>query len=372
MKRFFTLFLAGIISLSCFSVSSAEIEGMSAYSYILYCVNNGEVILSRNAREALPMASTTKIMTALLAFEEAKNNDRAVEFTEDMTSEGSSMYLKVGDRLLLSELASGMMAASGNDGANAIAYTLGGSVEGFAALMNEYAEKIGMENTNFTNPSGLPDDNHYSTAYDMALLMTAAMENESFSNMTREKTVEVEFISPASHTATYENHNRLLSLYDYCIGGKTGYTKEAGRCLVTCAENEGLRFVAVTLDDGNDWQDHISLYDYGFENFSLIKPENTAYEITVLGLDNEKIRLLPSETSCAVEEKALAESITSRTYVPSVVFPSVKEGEILGKLEYYSQEELILKTPLKAASSIETKKQNSIFRFFRNLFYRIF
>ena len=372
MKKFLLLFLFGIMVLSTFTVSSAEIEGLSGRAYILYCVNNGEVILGKNENTQLAMASTTKIMTALIAFEKAEKDDIEVEYTEAMTAEGSSMYLKSGDKLPLSDLASGMLAASGNDGANAVAYTLGGSVEGFSRLMNEYAKKIGMVNTNFTNPSGLPDDNHYSTAYDMALLMSAAMENKSFSETTGRQSVEVDFIVPAGHTVTYENHNRLLSLYDYCIGGKTGYTKEAGRCLVTCAEKDGLRFVAVTLDDGNDWEDHISLYNYGFGKFSLLRAEDSCYEVPVLGLENEKIRLIPGKDSTAIIEASEYEDITTEVYIPSVVFPSVNSGEALGKLIYSSQGEIILEVPLIARSSVEVKKQNSIFRFFRNLFYRIF
>ncbi len=372
MKRFLILFSIGIITLCGFSVSSAEINGMSAQAYILYCVNNREIILSKDENRILPMASTTKIMTSLIAFDEAEKEDRVVEFTEEMSAEGSSMYLKVGDKLRLSDLASGMMAASGNDGANAIAYTLGGSEQGFAEIMNSYAEKIGMENTHFTNPSGLPDDNHYSTAYDMALLMSYAMENESFSSMTSKKSVTVDFISPVGHSATFQNHNRLLSLYDYTIGGKTGYTLEAGRCLVTCAEHDGLRFVAVTLDDGNDWEDHISLYEYGFENYSLLSVADKFYEISFLGFESEKIRLLPDKSISRVVEKPKAYEITSEAFIPSAAFPSAKGGDTLGKLVYYSQWEIIMETPLLAEKAPKTENTNSILRFFRNLFYRIF
>ena len=172
MKRLFCIALAAImlVYVGVLPVSSAEVE-TSAQAYALYCPDNGELLLSSNPDKRLSMASTTKIMTALITLEHAASDNKTVEFTDEMTAEGSSMYLKVGERVTLDDLAVGMMMQSGNDAANAAAIAIAGSVGDFAALMNRRAAEIGMENTRFVTPSGLDDDGHYSTARDMALLM---------------------------------------------------------------------------------------------------------------------------------------------------------------------------------------------------------
>lgn len=173
----------------------------------------------------MSMASTTKIMTTLITLEHAQANNKEVTFNKNMVAEGSSMYLKEGYKLRLSDLATGMMTVSGNDAANASAISISGSVEEFSKLMNDKAKQIGMSSTHFVTPSGLDDDNHYSTAVDMAHLMNYAMSNNDFAQLTAKKNVKVDYISPKDMSITYGNHNRLLSLYQYCNGGKTGFTK---------------------------------------------------------------------------------------------------------------------------------------------------
>ena len=170
------------------------------------------------------------------------------------------MYLKVGEELTLETLLYGLMLCSGNDAAVAIAEHVGGSEAGFAELMNETAAELGMEHTSFANPNGLDHEDHYSTARDMAVLACAAMNNEILARIVSTRTVTI-----GGRTMT--NHNKLLSYMDGCIGLKTGYTQAAGRTLVSCAEQEGQRLVAVTLQDGNDWADHQALYEYGFSTY---------------------------------------------------------------------------------------------------------
>lgn len=170
-------------------------------------------------------------MTSLITLEEAASCNSEVTFKQEMVAEGSSMYLKVGEKVRLSDLASGMMMASGNDAANAAAYTISGSPEKFSQRMNEKAKQIGMTNTNFVTPSGLDDDNHYSSAKDMALLMSYALENDDFANLTAKKSVTVEFLEPKSRKTAYANHNRLLSLYPYCTGGKQAIQRWQGGAL---------------------------------------------------------------------------------------------------------------------------------------------
>ena len=157
--------------------------------------------------------------------------------------------------------------------------------------MNEKAKQIGMTNTNFVTPSGLDDDNHYSSAKDMALLMSYALENDDFANLTAKKSVTVEFLEPKTKKTAYANHNRLLSLYPYCTGGKTGYTTVAGRCLVSSAKKDGVTLVCVTLNDRNDWNDHISLYDYAFEKYRGVdcKDADFCADIPCVGGDKDSV-----------------------------------------------------------------------------------
>ncbi|MDO5123778.1 MAG: D-alanyl-D-alanine carboxypeptidase family protein [Eubacteriales bacterium] len=374
MRKFVSIFLAGIIVLfsSVISVNAQSIK-TSASAHILYCADNKKVLLEKNAYSPMGMASTTKIMTALIALEEQNPLETLVTFNEEMQAEGSSMYLETGEKLTLFELCKGMLAASGNDAANAVAISLCGSLEDFAVRMNRKAQEIGMKSTNFVTPSGLPDENHYSTAYDMALLMAYAMENPHFREITGERSVDVKFVSPKGKTTTYENHNRLLSLYEPCVGGKTGYTIQDGRCLVTCSEKDNLTLVAVTFDDGNDWEDHISLYNYGFENYSALSVsiEDSTFETVVVG-GKYPLSLVPERSQTLVLKKDKADAVTSKAFIPPVCFTPVKKGENYGKLIFESEGEILLEVPLVAKESIDGEKSNFIIRFFRNLYYRLF
>ena len=192
--------------------------GTSAQCAILMDADSGEILYEKNADKKCAVASITKIMTAVIALEYAAENDKAVRFTPEMAAEGSSMYLKNGEILKLSEIVKGMMAVSGNDAANAAAFTVAGSIEGFSALMNEKAKQLGMKNTNFVTPSGLDDENHYSTARDMALLCCYAMKNDDFKKIVSQKSIDVSYIFPEGKTQTCVNHNKLLSTYKGCIG----------------------------------------------------------------------------------------------------------------------------------------------------------
>jgi D-alanyl-D-alanine carboxypeptidase len=226
----------------------------------LVVADSGRVLYQQNADTKMLIASTTKIMTALVAIREGELSDVVTVSASAAGTEGSSMYLQAGEQLTLETLLYGLMLCSGNDAAVAIAEAVGGCVEDFVALMNETAAELGMDHTSFANPNGLDDENHYSTARDMATLACAAMENETLARIVSTRTITI-----GGRTMT--NHNKLLSYMDGCIGLKTGYTKAAGRTLVSCAEQNGQRLVAVTLQDGNDWADHQALYEYGFATY---------------------------------------------------------------------------------------------------------
>lgn len=333
MKRLICAFLTFALLL-CGTLKVFSVEDISAEAAVLYCPQNRELIYAENENLRMRPASTTKIMTALLALEYAEKNDKKVRFTEEMTAEGSSMYLKIGEVLRLSDLAKGLLMCSGNDAANAVAIAVAGSQEKFARLMNRRAAKIGMKHTHFVTPSGLDDENHYTTASDMALLMAEALKNRAFKKLTREKSAQVDFIKPSSKRAAYSNHNRLLSLYRYCIGGKTGYTTAAGRCLVTAAEKDGLRLIAVTLNDRNDWNDHIKLYDKGFKSrrFAKLDDSELLLDIDAVGGDTDKITAGCAEISGLVLKKG--DRLRRVIYAENFLYSPVEPGASVGKIVY--------------------------------------
>lgn len=372
MRKYLLVSLLVLLNLlSCLRVSAQESVSVSASAYVLYCVDNGQVLAGSNIHTRMGMASTTKIMTSLLALEEAQTSDRIVEFNQDMIAEGSSMYLKAGDKVHLSDLAAGMMTVSGNDAANAAAFAIGGSKEDFAKLMNKRAAEIGMNDTNFVTPSGLSDPEHYSTAYDMALLMSEALKNEAFAELTAKKSVTVDFEYPQGQQVTYYNHNRLLNLYDYCTGGKTGYTISTGRCLVTSAFHDGLTLIAVTLNDRNDWADHKALYEYGFSKYKAVGDfTDVTYTVPVAGASKDSIKAGVDSTAKAVLTTEQAEKVRCRVYLTPMVFAPVKKGDVLGCVVYTMDTDTVLKYDLVAQEEAVPLECNRLLRFFYQLFQR--
>lgn len=244
---------------------------VSAQGAVLMEQKSGRILFEKDAHTKRRIASITKIMTAILAIESGKMN-QFVKVSEQATrAEGSSVYLIPGEKIKLEDLVYGLMLRSGNDAAVAIAEYIGGSVDGFSLLMNQKAREIGMLNTHFANPHGLDDhENHYSTAYDMALLMRYAMENKTFQKISSTKVHRAP--NPTENwDRVWKNKNRLLSKYKYSTGGKTGYTKLAKRTLVTTAKKGDMELIAVTLNDGDDWNDHIAMYESGFKGFDMVE-----------------------------------------------------------------------------------------------------
>ena len=352
MKKLFCLLLSYVIlSLSVIPVCAEEVD-TSATAFVLYCADNGKVLLSEDEDTRLPMASTTKIMTTLLTLEAAADENRVVEFTEEMFAEGSSMYLRIGEKVRLYDLAVGMMMQSGNDAANAAAIGIAGSIDAFAALMNEKARQIGMTNSHFVTPSGLDEEEHYSTAHDMALLMAYALKNDDFAYLTAQTSMEVHFVYPADRFVTYTNHNKLLRLYDDCIGGKTGYTDQSGRCLVSAAKREGMTLIAVTLDDPDDWDDHIALYEYGFENYTAVTPTDEDHSIRVMGGTADDVKLYSNDIQPLVVPKKDGDSIKTQVFLPPFVYAPTEEGTVAGKVVYTLNGSVIGESPLYYSESV--------------------
>lgn len=241
----------------------------SARSAVVVDCATGTVLYSDNPDERLPMASTTKIMTALVALENAEC-DIEVEITEKSVGiEGSSIYLEKGEIFTLEELLYGLMLESGNDAANAIAIAVAGNENAFVELMNRKALDIGLSDTKFENPHGLSSDNHYTTARELAVITCEAMKNPTFRKIVSTDKYTIKQRDDC-RARFFSNHNRLLRTLDICDGIKTGYTLAAGRCLVTSASVNESRFVAVTLNDRNDWKDHASLLSYACDNYETV------------------------------------------------------------------------------------------------------
>lgn len=336
---------------------------LSAQSAVVICADTGQIIYGKNEREPRPMASTTKIMTALLALEAADSEDVNVTITDKMVPvEGSSMYLKVGQVLPLSSLAKGMLTVSGNDAANSVAITLGGSVDGFVDLMNKKAKQIGLNDTYFETPSGLDKGNHHSTAYDMALLGAFALENKAFYNISSKRRVEVPFVEPDEIRTLY-NENRMLKRYDGCIGVKTGFTKMAGRCLVSAAERNNTRLVAVTLNAGDDWNDHEKLLDYGFSKVDTVSfNDKESITVPLVGAIENDINLVSKDKISITVKKGEKEKIEKVVEVPSFLYAPLKQGQIVGKIKYKLNGNVIASNDLLVSEDKDAlKKEKNIF-----------
>lgn len=319
MKRtiFFLLALVFLLSPSVSAVSGAPACG--AESMILIHQETGEVLAERNADAPLPIASTTKLMTALVALERG-SLDAEIRIDPAWTGvEGSSLYLRAGESYTLRDLLYGLLLASGNDAAVAIACSVAGSTEAFAALMNGKAAALGMTGTHFANPHGLDDPEHYSCARDMAALMAAAMRNADFRAITAAR-------SYSTHGVTYVNHNKLLWSCPGVNGGKTGYTMAAGRCLVTSCERGGLALVCVTLSDPGDWADHAALYDWACGEYECVRCASgqTLASIPVLSGDREQVSVTPAaDVALCVPRGA---EVTAALELPRFAFASLRKG----------------------------------------------
>jgi len=339
------LSLALLITATALPVSA---EGffptVSAKAAILIDADTGRVMLEKNAELRLPMASTTKIMTALVALERGDPDETVKIMPEAVGVEGSSVYLTLGEELTLRELLYALMLASANDAATAIAIHTAGSVEAFAELMNEKASALGLKNTNFKNPHGLDAEGHFTSAHDLARITAAALKNKLFAEIVSTYKYN---IGGKDGTRRYlVNHNKLLRQYDGCIGVKTGYTKTDGRCLVSAARRDGMTLIAVTLSAPDDWRDHTAMLDYGFSHYESVK----------LCVQREFIISLPDvsgkgEIECVVKSGIVLTlpkggEITRVIECPRFFWSTPKKGETVGQVIFYRNGKEIARTTL--------------------------
>lgn len=245
---------------------------VSARNAVLIEQESGRILFEKAANEKQRIASITKIMTAILAIESDKLQKTVTVSEKAIRTEGSSLYLKGNEKVKLEDLIYGLMLRSGNDAAVAIAEFVGGSLEGFVFLMNQKASEIGMKNTHFANPHGLDDsDQHYSTAYDMAILTRYAMKNDTFKKISGTEVYRTPHPTENWDRIWYNKNKLLTGLYKYSTGGKTGYTKLAKRTLVSTATKGDMDLIAVTLNAPDDWNDHIGMFEYAFENYNMVQ-----------------------------------------------------------------------------------------------------
>lgn len=333
------LFLLFTFTLPCFAEPS-----VSAKAAVVICADSREIVYSKNSDERMPMASTTKIMTSLIALENGADDSSFTVTDEMVRVEGTSMGLKGGDSVSLLSLVKGMLICSGNDAANATAYRIAGGIEPFAKLMNERAGQIGMKNTHFVTPSGLDADDHYSTAYDMALLGAEAIKNPVFLNICSSKNVKAYYGAPP-YRRVLTNHNKLLSFSDEYMGIKTGFTKKSGRCLVSAIRRDGKTLVAVTLSAPDDWNDHEKLYEYCIP---LVKTVSLSCNIdsvklNIVGGKENTVHVRLSENADYTFLKKQI-SYTYKIYIKQFEYAPVFEGEVVGHVEFFSDDGKFLKS----------------------------
>ncbi|MBP0963304.1 MAG: D-alanyl-D-alanine carboxypeptidase, partial [Oscillospiraceae bacterium] len=319
---------------------------VGAKAAIVTEASTGRVIFWQNADQPLPMASTTKLMTTLMVLEEKDLDQPFVVDQQAIRVEGSSMGLQQGDTVTLRTLCYGMMLASGNDAANAAAVRCAGSVEEFVERMNQKAAELGMKDTNFVTPSGLDAEGHQSTAHDMALLMAAALQNPDFCQIASAQTARLEYGNPP-YGRTLTNHNKLLWNCEGTVGGKTGFTKKAGRCLVSAAQREGMTLVCVTLGCPDDWNVQAQLYDRCFELLEPLPLQQEEIQIPVAG-SGKKIALCPEQKLVLPLTKQELELVKQVVLAPSFLYAPVPPGQRVGEVRCYMGSTLVLTTDLVA------------------------
>ena len=319
----------------------ASAEGRSrssARAMALYSPELDTFLFTKNADERLPMASTTKIMTALVTLENTQLDQRITIPREAVGIEGSSLYLEEGDTLTVKDLLYSLMLRSANDAATALAIEVGGDIRGFSDMMNARAQELGLTDTSFSNPHGLDSEDHYTTAKELCLIAAEALKNETFREIT--STYKYSF-SLGDGTRTVVNHNKLLKSYEGAIGVKTGFTKKCGRCLVSAAERDGITLVAVTLDAPDDWKDHTDILDYGFDTLVSIPIENIAninFTIPTIGLTSETINATIGEEVRLIGYKTDKFKVVYD--IKKYIVTDTEEGDTVGSVLIYKNGEL--------------------------------
>ena len=342
---------------------------VSARAYVVADARTGEILFAKDENARMPIASTTKILTCLVALENSKLSDSVTVKADSCSVEGSSMYLFEGEKLTVKDLLYGLMLESANDAALCIANHVSGSVEAFAALMNERAKKLGLTNSHFNNPHGLEDPEHYSTARDMALIWCEAMKNEDFRRIVSTKTYRMDLEDDDGYRY-FSNHNKLLKTYDLCIGGKTGFTKTAGRCLISGAAKNGAELVMVTLNAPDDWQDHREMMDYALSLYSSVEVAASGahkHTIPVVG-GKEKSVTLKNRDSLTISLRDVTK-LEIKLEAPRFVYaPITDTNKAVARMVYTLDGKEIASLPLYPEKTVKAAEKKSFFQKIFNIF----
>ena len=369
-----TKFIAFLLLLSmlfpiCAIFSYAKEEENTALSAKAACLmdaDSGRLLFGKNENIKMPMASTTKIMTAIIALESGIPLD--YEFivpAEAVGIEGSSIYLEKGEKITLEALLYGVLLCSANDASIATALLVSGSVESFVNEMNKKAILLGLDSTNFDNPHGLYSDNHYTTAKDLALLMAYCIKNSKFTEISG--CTKKVFPKEDCSTRVMVNHNKLLNENIGIIAGKTGFTKKSGRCLVSCAQRDGLRLIAVTLNAPNDWQDHKNLFDFGYNSYKNLNLNAISISIPLISGQKSSVRASSNSISITIPKEY--EDIDVVIEAPRFLFAGARKGNQIGLVLYKYRGKILASSPLLLCENADKIKYRfNLFEWLINLF----
>lgn len=348
--------------------------GISAHSAVVIDSLTGDVIYEKNAYERRRMASTTKIMTAICALENGNPDDMVKVHPSAVGVEGSSMYLGHGEVISLRDLTYGLMLASGNDAAVAIAMHISGSIEAFADLMNTTAAKIGAKDTSFKNPNGLDAEGHYTTAYDLAKITRYGMTIPAFAEIVSTKNVKIPW-QDRDYPRQLKNHNKLLNMYEGCDGVKTGFTKKSGRCLVSSATKEGYQVIAVTLNAPDDWNDHISMLNYAFENYEnrqLLKENDYLATIPIINGVTDTVEIIAEKGFSMPAKNGTVPEVEMKYTLPETLTAPVGFGQEVGKVDFFYKGNLIGTVAAVSNGSVAYCEPETILNSLRKIFKSFF
>ncbi len=370
MKKLAAMLFAALIC--CFALPTSAISISAQYACVLDA-QTGKILYEKNSNVTHSMASTTKIMTALLALEQSSFDDVVTVSPNAAGTEGSSIYLAAGEKIKMETLLYGLMLESGNDAAIAIAEHIGGSVPQFATMMTERAHALGAKNTAFKNPNGLDEEGHYTTAYDLALLTKAALDNPEFKAIASTK--RKSFPATDGYKArSFSNHNKLLSLYPGCIGVKTGFTKKTGRCLVSAATRENVTAICVTLNAPNDWDDHTRLLDDAFSSViarPVVIQDMVLKTVPIKNGSVKSLDLVAAKDFHLTFSKNEGLSKVKLNYkIPAEITAPISAGTPLGKLSVLYDGKVLGDIDLLAAIDVfyQEPPKPDFFRNFRKIF----
>ena len=336
---------------------------VNAKAAVIYEPESDTILYAKDEGSRLPMASTTKIMTALVAIERENLNKKIKVDPRAVGIEGSSAYLRVGEEFTLRELLYALMLRSANDAAEAIAYAVAGGLDEFALLMNEKATALGLSNTHFTNPHGLDDDEHYTTALELAKITAAAMKYPEFREIVSTKTKRIE---KEGLTRLFANHNKMLSRYDGCIGVKTGYTQKSGRCLVSAAERDDVLLITVTLSCPDDWREHERMLDFGFsevERVTVLSKDDFETSTKVTGGTADRVKLGIDDDITIIKKKNDDLPMIDID-IPEVLEAPIAIGDTVGKVRLTYADGRVSEFDVIALENVKKAKKKGLFGLF--------